>query len=89
MSICENKIMYKTFFKEIEKNAILMSAAIGALTASDVARQTREQDARMRLKPLRQDSQYKLQGSNQYQFEGGKHTDLKETTSPHLSLYNP
>ncbi len=80
--------MWESFFEELEKRSVLLGTAmVGALTAGDIGRQTREQQAKLRLSPLRQQSQFKLNNPNQYQFEGGKHTDLKETTSPHLSLY--
>lgn len=80
--------MWEAFFKEMEKRAFIAGTAIlGGLTALDVGNQTKEQQSRLKLTPLKQQNNYKLQGTNQYQFEGGKHTDLKETTSPHLSLY--
>lgn len=81
--------MWESFFREMEKRAFLMgTAAVGALTAMGVGGEAKRRKEELSLSPLRQQNQYKLQGANQYQFEGGKHTDLKETTSPHVSLYN-
>ena len=80
--------MWESFFKEIEKRAFMLGTSIiGGLTAMDIGRQTKEKQKKLKLTPLRQQTQYKLMNPNQYQFEGGKHTDLKKTTSPHTSLY--
>ena len=80
--------MWESFFKEMEKRAFLLGTSmIGGLTAMDIGTQTKQQQERLKLTPLRQENQYKLKGPNQYQFEGGKHTDLKKTVSPHVSLY--
>jgi len=80
--------MWSSFFEEMEKRAIpLGTALVGGFTALDIGNKVKEQQENLKLTPLRQNSQYKLQGANRYQFEGGKHTDLKETISPHLSLY--
>jgi len=80
--------MWKSFFKEMEKNAFMAGTAlIGGFTAMDIGSQAKEQQNRLKLTPLRQNNQFKLQNPNQYQFEGGKHTSLKNTTSPSSSLY--
>ena len=80
--------MWESFFKEMEKRAFLAGTAIvGGITALDVGSKTREQQNKMKLTPLKEQGNFQLQGTNQYQFEGGKHTDLKETTSPSSTLY--
>lgn len=80
--------MWESFFKEMEKRAFMIgTSVVGAATALDIGSRVKEQQARLKLTPLRENNNFQLQGTNQYQFEGGKHTDLKKTTSPHTSLY--
>jgi len=80
--------MWNAFFKEMEKRAFLIGTAVmGAATALDIGSRVKEQQSKLKLTPLKEQSNFQLQGTNQYQFEGGKHTDLKETTSPNSTLY--
>lgn len=80
------------FFAEIRKTAGMgMGLLMGGLTAMDVKSQIAEEKSKMKLQPLNplsHDSSMKLRPSSSYQFDGGKHTSLKETKSPHFSLYN-
>lgn len=79
----------KNFAEEIEKVGFLGnigSMAFGGMTAWDLHGQSKELRERARLRPL-MPSTRKLRNPQQYQFEGGKHTSLKPTTSPHSSLY--
>ena len=71
---------------ELEKSAIVGSLAVGGLTAWDIGGQVKDLKKRVKLTPPNSGSNV-LGGSHQYQFEGGKHTSLKPTTSPHSSLY--
>ena len=83
--------MWESFFKEMEKNAIaglLGNAAIGGLTAMEIADQTKLNKQNNIIQPLRgQSSQFKLQSPNAYQFGGSKRMDSQEKASPHSSLY--
>jgi len=76
----------KHFSEEIEKKGILGSLVIGGLTAWDASGQVKELKSKVKLAPPKSGTNV-LGGSQQYQFEGGKHTSLKPTTSPHSSLY--
>lgn len=76
------------FFKELEKIAIPIGGAIvGGLTAWDINSRVKENKEITKLTPASPPGQVALNNPNQYRFEGGKHTSLKRTTSPHLSMF--
>jgi hypothetical protein len=82
--------MWNEFFKEMEKKAIagaIMPIAMGGLTSMDVSNRIKENKAKMSLSPPVQNSQFELGSPNSYQFEGGKHTELKRTETPNMSMY--
>jgi hypothetical protein len=83
--------MWNYFFKEMEKRAFgvggMMTGLMGAMTAKDISTQLKEQKKKMTLQPPEQLSEYQVGTPNQYQFEGGKHTELKETTMPNSTMY--
>jgi len=89
----------KDFLNHIEMNklaigALVGPALIGGLTVMDVAGETQRRKGMVQLnrstKPAGvsgQINQYKLGGPQNYQFEGGKHTNLKTVQTPHSSIY--
>ena len=82
--------MCDSFFKEMEKRALFGTLAYGGIESYFAGSRVKEQHDKMKLTPPTphgQDSQFKLKSPNQHQFEGGKYTNLKETTSPHVSFY--
>ena len=81
--------MWKFAFEAMEKKAIgmVMPLIMGGLTASDIASRSKENIQKNTLRPQAQNNNYKLMSPQAYQFEGGKHTDLKPTRVPHLSTY--
>ena len=80
--------MWKAFFREMEKRAIIGPALIGGLTAMDIGRQTRQMQQKTKLTSMGQNRNYELGSPYQYQFEGGKHTNFKTLRSPHQPLYS-
>jgi len=84
-------MIWEETFKEIKKLAFpIGTALIGGLTAWDVKGRIKENSELANLEPPgspEQNEELKLSRPNAYQFEGGKHTELKPTTNPHLSMY--
>jgi len=81
--------MWKSFFEEMEKRAIagaIMPLAMGAFAVNDINSRIKENKEKMSLSQ-NQGSQFKLSSPTDYQFEGGKHTDLKNTVTPNMSMY--
>lgn len=82
------KAPFYSAMHEMDKTAIVQSLIFGGLTAMDVGSQAKEMKKNVQLNPLKRDTQFKLAPPSSYQFEGGKHTPLKETRSPSFSLYD-
>ena len=76
----------ESFRKELEKNALIGAVAVNAgLGALEMGGNLSENKAMTKLTPLRKNNQHQLSSSSQYQFEGGKHTNLKSMNQPVLS----
>ena len=77
--------------RDMDKTAILGALGgpllMGGFSAMDVASQAKEMKQKVQLNPLKRDSRFKLAPPSAYQFEGGKHSPLKDTRMPHTSLY--
>jgi len=84
-------MIWEDTFKEMKKLAFpIATALVGGLTALDVKSRMKENSELANLNPPNlpeQDEELKLSRPNAYQFEGGKHTEMKPTTNPHLSMY--
>lgn len=82
------KESFFTEMKEMDKTAIVGTLLMGGLSAMDVASQTKEMKQKVQLNPLQRDANMKLAPPQAFQFEGGKHSPLKDVRTPHFSLYD-
>jgi len=74
-----------SFKKEMEKKSFVTAALTAGFGAMEMNSNLSEAKGMTKLNPLRNNKSYKLSSPNQYQFEGGKHTNFKSINKPVLS----